>query len=61
MKVIRTDNYDRDYVDDALVAEGLSVEEASKMADDLNAKEHEDSQDFYRMVADCYELQRWEP
>jgi hypothetical protein len=57
MKVISVDNYARESIADALVAEGLTKDAATLMADELNV----DAEQFgrwYMAVADDYRLWR---
>ena len=61
MKVICSDNYDRDWVADRLVRTGLSKEDAERLAASLNAKISPDGPDFYRAVPDEYALKTMEP
>jgi hypothetical protein len=61
MKVIGRDNYDRDTVDDFLVAEGLDEAAACKLADEKNKTATSLSPWFYVAVADDYVLKHWEP
>lgn len=51
----------RDYVDDVLVADGLSFADAHMLAYTKNCAEPGDSPSYYRVVDDDYELQRFEP
>lgn len=64
MKVIRISNFD--YEDwrgnQWIVAQRLSKEQASTVADALNSLEHADSDDFYKEVDNDYVLpEDWEP
>lgn len=61
MKVIGRDNYDRDTVDDILVAEGLNEGPACRLAEEKNAEGGERAPYFYVVVADDYVLKHWEP
>jgi hypothetical protein len=61
MKIIRVDNFDRDNVSDKLIAEGISSKDAETIVTGLNAKESEDSPDFYKAVPDDHVLYVYEP
>jgi hypothetical protein len=61
MKVIGTDNFCRDEVDEFLVADGLTEEEADNMVIELNSKEGKYRPTYYRAVEDAYKLYIWEP
>ena len=64
MKIIAVDNFNRDHVDDILIAEGIKEEEwGTCMLDALNAKfcDYDSAPYFYRLVEDNYELKKWEP
>ncbi|RXZ78039.1 hypothetical protein EBB07_28700 [Paenibacillaceae bacterium] len=59
MKIIKTDNYDRDSVADILIAENINTYYGEKMVDLLNDKfSGEGSSDFYKLVEDNYKLWR---
>jgi len=61
MKVIKTDNFDRDWVDDVLIAgPGLCKKEAEKIADKNNA-ETTDPEAWYMAVEDDYILKEFKP
>ena len=55
-KVILVDNFDRDTVSDQLLQDGLTEEEANKMADDYNAAHTPNSPYFARAVPDDHKL-----
>ena len=61
MKIIATDNYDRDYISDELIAFNLSKKEAKRKADKMNKKTGEHSPIFYRIVPNDYKLHIFEP
>jgi len=62
MKVLRCDNFDRDYIPDVLEAgPGLSVQEARALAKSLNDKADPMGPYFYRVVEDDYRLKDAEP
>lgn len=61
MKVIRVDNFGRETRSHQLIAEGLTLEAAEAMAEELNNKERHDSDDFYRVVPQDYELYIYDP
>lgn len=57
MKVIGTDNYDRDGIPDVLVAENMTPEEAEAKADRMNVESgYRDT--YYKAVPDDYRLSR---
>jgi hypothetical protein len=61
LKVISIDNHDREHRSDVLIAEGLSLEAAARMAGELNAKADPSGDDYFVAVADDYKLKRFEP
>lgn len=58
MKVILVDNYDREHISDVLHAEGLSAEEAERIADEYNVSAFAW---FAKAVPDEYELYKFQP
>jgi len=61
MKVIRTDNFNRDYIDDVLIAgPGLSEKEAEDIKNECNAK-CICEEDYYIVTEDSYELKEFKP
>lgn len=60
-KVIAVDNYGRDTVSDELVADCPNRLTAIDMARRLNDESGLNASKFYRVVADDYELYKWEP
>lgn len=57
MKVIAVDNFDRENVDDVLIKDNLSKEEADKIAKDYNDNIMSDNHPiFYKAVDDNYKL-----
>jgi len=58
LKIIAVDNFDREYVADTLIAENVNEYMGKRIVDALNEKEHESSQDFFRLVPDDYVLWR---
>jgi hypothetical protein len=60
-KLIVSDNYCRDTVDDKLIVTNLTSAEAETAAEHLNGLEDGESPYFYRAVDDDYVLQKWEP
>ena len=57
MKIVDTDNFDRDYHADKVVAEGITSEIlANVMCKALNDRAGPDSESFYRVVPDDYKL-----
>jgi len=60
-KVICKDNYDREIYSDKLIAEGLTMPAAAKMAGDLNDKADPQGDDYFVAVEDDYKLFKFEP
>ena len=56
MKIIRVDNFDRDYVSDVLIAKDVTEIYGKLIVKLLNSHEGERSQYFYRVVDDQYKL-----
>jgi len=62
MKIICTDNFDRESVSDRLVCSNVSEYYGRFIVDSLNDKfSGNESFNFYRLVDNDYELYRWEP
>lgn len=62
MKIICTDNFGRETVNDRLVCENVNEFYGSKIVEFLNERYSGDySSDFYRLVNDDYRLYVWEP
>ncbi len=62
MKIICTDNFDRESVSDRLVCSNVSEYYGRSIVDSLNDKlSGNESFNFYRLVDNDYELYRWEP
>lgn len=61
MKIIRSDNFNRDYISDALIAENVNEYYGNLIVKLLNTHEGEDSLDFYKVVADEYKLYKFIP
>lgn len=61
MKVILTDNFDRDWKPDKLIAEGLTEEKAEQLASDKNARCSPHGDAWYVAVPDDYKLKTGEP
>lgn len=57
MKVIGTDNWDRDHVADILVRDEMNPQAAQAMADELN-EDTDHLQFWYKDVPDDYRLKR---
>jgi hypothetical protein len=58
-KIIVTDNFGRDYNggrSETVYLEGLTDDDAKKIADALNAKNGESSVDYYQVARNDYEL-----
>lgn len=59
MKAVLVSNFDLDNVDDILLKENLSLEEATQIADDYNNSHSKDS-DYYAIVKnDDYKLYKF--
>jgi len=58
MKVIQTDNYNRDTVAEKLIAENLPKDEAEAMAKSLNTAEGQHSDRYFIVVDEEYTLWR---
>lgn len=56
MKLIRMDNFDRDYIADILIAENIKQHYAILIADRLNSGLSDDSPYFYKAVQNDYKL-----
>lgn len=63
MKIVCTDNFNRDHVSEYAVAENITSEAyAATMADALNARfGGENSQDYYVVKPDDYQPYKWKP
>jgi hypothetical protein len=61
-RVVKVDNFDRETIDDKLVCDGLTQDEAKAQADKLNADEGgEDSPAFFKAVDANYKLREYDP
>jgi len=57
MKIIKVDNFNRDYMKDVLIAESVRPYYIKSIVQALNDKySGEDSDDYFRSVEDDYEL-----
>ncbi len=61
MKIIRTDNFDRDYESDSLVAENVNEFFAKLIAELLNEYTGVNSQDYFKAVCSDHKLYVYEP
>lgn len=62
MKIVRTDNFNRETISEGLVAENIqSVREAEIMLKALRAEVKDNDQNWYKLEEDDYDLYRWEP
>lgn len=61
MKIIRVDNFARDNVSDKLVCNNVNSYYAERITSLLNARECEDSPDFYKAVPDDHVLYVYDP
>lgn len=57
MKIIRTDNFCRDYIPDTLIEEGLTEEAAKQKVEEMNDKCDSHGPVYFMAVADDYVLQ----
>ncbi len=60
MKIISCDNFGQDR-SEILIAENVSVFNAKRIVEFLNAREGEKSPDFYLAVKDDYKLYKMDP
>jgi hypothetical protein len=58
MKIIIVDNFARESIADKLVEENINECCGKRIVNSLNDKQHEDSQDFFKLVSDDYVLWR---
>jgi hypothetical protein len=58
MKIIAVDNFARESVADILIAENVNEYMGKRIVDALNDKQHENSQEWFRLVPDDYVLWR---
>jgi hypothetical protein len=56
VKVIQTDNFDRDWIPDKLIADGLTENQAVYLAAEKNAAASPYGDAFFRAVPDDYKL-----
>ena len=61
MKIIRTDNFDREHISDGLIAENVNEFFAKLVAKLLNKYIGADSQDYFKAVPDDHKLYEFEP
>ena len=62
MKIIAVDNFNRDEVDDLLIAENVDPYYAQTITNALNDKYSGDhAPHFFRAVQDDHKLNKWEP
>lgn len=62
MKIIQTDNFDRDYISDRLIAENVNEHFGKFLTKALNEKYGgSDSPEYYKLVPDDYKLHIWKP
>lgn len=60
MKIIKVDNFARDYVDEVLIASDVPRFYAKVLVDFLNKEENRDYDAWYRAVPDDYVLEKFE-
>lgn len=57
MKIVKVDNYDRESINDELVAENIQQQVlGERMVSALNAHPFRNKDDYYRLVTDDYKL-----
>ncbi len=61
MKIIRTDNFNRDYVSDGLIAKNVNEFFAKLIVKLLNKYTGTDSQDYFKAVSDDHKLYVYDP
>jgi len=62
MKIIRTDNFNREKRSDLLIAENVHKYFGEFLTKELNNRySGETSPDYFRLVPDDYKLYKWEP
>lgn len=63
MKIVKADNFDREMYSETLVAQGITYRPYGEcMVKALNDKySGSESQDYYKLVEDDYELYKFEP
>ena len=61
MKIICVDNFDRETVNDSLVAENVNACYGKYIVALLNEHEGQHSPNFYRLVEDDHTLYKWKP
>ena len=61
MKIIRVDNFNRDYISDGLIAENVNEFFAKLIVKLLNKYTGMNSQDYFRAVSDDHKLYVYDP
>lgn len=62
MKIVKVDNFDRDYISDVLIADNVNVPYEEFLTKALNESySSKTSPNYFRLVADDYKLKKWEP
>ena len=61
MKIIKIDNFGREYISDQLIAENVVDFYAKIIVEALNKRCHDNSPDYFIVVADDYELFEFKP
>ncbi|NMF06295.1 hypothetical protein ACUH7Y_06890 [Clostridium beijerinckii] len=56
MKIVLTDNYDRELYDEKLIAENVAERVGNKIVDLLNDDPKRFDEDYYKLVEDDYKL-----
>lgn len=60
MKVVLVDNFDRESVNDVLLKEDLTLDEANQLAEEYN-NEHKNDWYYARVKEDNYKLYEFDP
>lgn len=61
MKILKIDNFNRDWLPDTIIAENVSEYYATKIVDFLNSESGDNwTQDYYRAVDDNYQVRQIE-
>ena len=61
MKIVATDNFDRENIDERLMEEGLDSDQADKLCAEMNNALDAPINDWYVVVPDDHVLYEWSP
>lgn len=61
MKIIASDNFARETVDEVLVCSGVNEYYGNRIIEMLNSAQGALASSYYRLVSDDYVLYTWEP